>query len=372
MRGEIQAASMAALSVASPGGLCYTSHHGLTPHRFAPFPPLCAMPPIAAHAAMPHSFLNRSAVSAVLGGLLLGGYTPAALAEDKETLWQSGKNQHVRLVPQETSLDDTPPNDHPVELDEEELRLALEQLQRRDKRWFGEEVIYPVLSQAQRHILARQLAEGLARARPDQEIVFALAGKGANPRANLSFTGSLYTAGRVFYLDERLHLLFGDFLRPRDRGREAMAGQFGEYDVTYNFRYGRRAKRKVAYRIKEPLVRAEGLERQAIDGKKRLDWLIIDIAAAAEAVRLERRRTASETPAGRALEQAAQAARERFELRAEMARMRKEMRALSDETPGSGSTDIRQRISTLEQLRRDDLISEQEYREKRRAILSEI
>lgn len=320
---------------------------------------------------MPHRFLKHSAVSAVLGSLLLGGSMPAQ-AGSKETLWQSGKNQHLRLVPQETSLDDTPPNDHPVTLDEEALRQALEQLQRRDKRWFGEEVIYPVLSQTQRHILAQHLVEGLARARPDQEIVFALAGKGANPRANLSFSGSLYTAGRVFYLDDRLHLLFGDFLRPRDRGREAMAGQFGEYDVKYNFRYGQRARHRAAYRIKEPLVRVDGIESQTIDGKKRPDWLIIDIAAAAEATRLERRRAERETPAGQALEQAAQAARERFELRAEMARMRKEMRALSGDTPGSDSTDIRKRISTLEQLRRDGLISEQEYREKRRAILSEI
>ena len=294
-------------------------------------------------------------------------------AAEEPPLWQSGKNQYVLLVVQDDSLDDTPPNSHPVELDPEPLRLALGQLQVQEEGWLSGTDSYPVFSEAQRRILAQVVAEGLAKAGPDQEIIFALAGKRGNPEGRFSFGGSVYTAGRVFYLDDRLHIIFGDFRRPRDKGKEAMAGQFGEYEVSYRLQSGRRAGPRGMYAMKQALVPTKGLENQSLEGKQRPDWLLVDIQTAAGQARAAARQRSLQTPAGQALQKADQAARERFELRVEMARMRKELRSLSEGASGNDKErHIRQRITTLERLRREGLINEEEYQKKRSEIISEL
>ena len=57
-------------------------------------------------------------------------------------------------------------------------------------------------------------------------------------------------------------------------------------------------------------------------------------------------------------------------VRAEMARMRKEMKELSPETASTKSPE--ERIATLEQLREKELITQEEYDSRRQEILNDI
>ena len=67
--------------------------------------------------------------------------------------------------------------------------------------------------------------------------------------------------------------------------------------------------------------------------------------------------------------EAARMARERREMRLELARMRKEMRT----STGDNSTQtIEQRLLTLQELRDKELISAEEYEQKREQLLGEI
>ncbi len=63
-------------------------------------------------------------------------------------------------------------------------------------------------------------------------------------------------------------------------------------------------------------------------------------------------------------------ARERRQMRIEMARMRKEMKELSSDPVSDKSPE--ERFTTLEQLREKELITQEEYESRRREILNDI
>ncbi len=294
-------------------------------------------------------------------------------AAEDDVLWQSGKNQRVELVSQERSLkEQTRPNQHPVELDEKQLAHALDALRIWEKGYFSEQKLVRVFSPNQRRVLARAISQGLARAEPDQELIFSLAG-GVDKDTGLSFFGHSYIAGRVFYLDDRLQFIIGNFRRSKDKGAEAMAGQFGEYEITYRFNHGRRAGRSRLYTMNSLLANVAGIEQMGEGDKIRRDWLLVDVEAAAQVVLSEERERVRKTPTGENRQALEQAARERLELRAEMARMRKRMQNLTGEQGvPAGVSDIKSRMHTLEQLREDGLISQEEYEQRRQKILDDI
>ena len=67
--------------------------------------------------------------------------------------------------------------------------------------------------------------------------------------------------------------------------------------------------------------------------------------------------------------EAARMARERREMRLELAKMRKEMKS---STGGKSAQTIEQRLTTLQELRDKELISAEEYEQKREQLLGEI
>ena len=109
-----------------------------------------------------------------------------------------------------------------------------------------------------------------------------------------------------------------------------------------------------------------------MDGKKtRRDWIEIDLEQAASMYLAEKAQEApQETVTSAAMQaEAARMARERREMRLELAKMRKEMK--SSNGGDSGQT-IEQRLMTLQDLRDKELISAEEYQQKREQILGEI
>ena len=95
------------------------------------------------------------------------------------------------------------PNDHPITLSPRQIREALGQLQVQR----GRTTIVPVFLEQELDQIAGPIAAALLRARPMQDVTFAVTGKKGlllNP-----FNRRVVTTGRVFYLDGELNVIFG-------------------------------------------------------------------------------------------------------------------------------------------------------------------
>ncbi|MHC8440728.1 MAG: hypothetical protein ACYYK0_00780 [Candidatus Eutrophobiaceae bacterium] len=311
-------------------------------------------------------------IAAVVFWACLAPPLPVQAEEDEvELLWRSGKNQYVRLAEQDNSLGEAVlPNDHPISLDAVDVAKSLEQLQRFEENWFSESELRRVMSKAQIYILSKTISRGLAEANPKQDMLFVL-GAGSSPDNTLSLSGTLFVAGRAFYQGGMLNIIFGDFRRARDKGMEAMAGQYGEYEITYQFNHGNRAESNSPFPLKDKIFSVEGIANQVVDGETRTDWLVIDLGVVKQKLAQIEAEEKRKTPAGLNARQLQEANTDRLKMRREMARMKKELSEIRLGAGGGGG-DIQARMKTLEQLRKDDLISEEEYQSKRKAILDNI
>ena len=302
-------------------------------------------------------------------GVIRADWLPDFGAND-EVLWRSGSNLYIRLTDQDQSKKDvTPPNQHPVQLDASQVSSALEGLEAwSGGGFFKKKQLRSLFSLQQVRLLGQFISAGLVKARPDQDIVFVLA-RSEKKYFVLQNTG--YTGGRAFYLDGKLHLIIGDFDNEGDRFKETVERSHGVTETKQYFKHGRRAK---SVGFKGPIVARAGIEPH-MDGKKtRRDWIEIDLEQAATVYLAEKaQRTAPEETATSAAMQAeaARLARERREMRLEMAKMRKEMQSSS--SGGNNSTQtVEQRLMTLKELRDKELISPEEYQQKREQILGDI
>lgn len=309
-----------------------------------------------------------------------GGNEPEA----GEDLWAASE-QYVRLVNREEGA--VTSNAHPVAISRQELYDALAGLKAVQKsRWlsYTSKKPVPVFSPGLLDVLAKHLSEGLARATPEQELVFVIIGA---HKGDLYFSESKATGGRVFYGGERLQIIFGDLLRSVRYGPDRdIRGFETEPDRRQHpFRVGSR-ERKGA-RGWEPLA-TEGIVHRGGQDEQRKDWLEIDVVRAAHA----QRSLLGGTAVGEAEEttqngviapssdpRAVQGSREEtLRLRAEQRQMREEMAAMrkrireidaGGETAGDAQEELPRRMQILEELRSQGLITEEEYRNKRQELL---
>ena len=303
--------------------------------------------------------------------LLYAGIVQADLlpnfGTNDEDLWKSGTNLYIRLTDQDKSKKDvTPPNQHPVQLNAARITNALEGIQAwSGGGFFKKKKRNSLFSLQQSRLLGQYISAGLSRARSDQDIVFVLA---RSEKKYLVLQNTGYTGGRAFYLDGKLHLIIGDYDHEGDRFKETVERSHGVTETKQYFRHGRRAK---SVGFKGSIVGRAGVEPH-VDGKKtRRDWIEIDLEQAASMYLAEKAQEApQETVTSAAMQaEAARMARERREMRLELAKMRKEMK--SSNGGDSGQT-IEQRLMTLQALRDKELISAEEYQQKREQILGEI
>jgi len=290
----------------------------------------------------------------------------ADLLKDEDVLWSSGSNLYIKLVPQDkASGGKTPPNQHPVQLEAKQVTEALNMLRLWQKPGEEKDEEARVFSVSQARLLGTYLSTGLARAKSDQDITFGLS---KLKSVLLGVKEPMYMAGRAFYLDDRLHIIIGDYDKPRDKGKES-THEAANAEYLYFFTVGQRGKASSAF--KKNIVTGDGIEGYTQGNKLRRDWFVIDVpeAAKAYAALLERKqRPAPSADTELIRQEAARLARERREMRAEMARLRKEMTE-------SGTTDvasIEERLAALDELREKNLISGAEYDRKRQEILDDI
>lgn len=287
-----------------------------------------------------------------------------ALAD--QVIWKEGLNQYVKLVNQGEGVDGpAPPNQQPVTLQPEQIKDALETIQIWQKNFFKSDKARMVFSPGEADTLGRYLSQALAKARPDQDIIFAVV------RLNGHFLGiqtRTYTAGRAFYANNRLNIIIGDFDREPDKLKEEAYGSAGLTEYRMYFLHGRR--NSASRYFKDPLITTAGVTTH----QGRPDWLMIDVPKAAavyvaETQKEEQKKSgisAAETAQIR--EEQARLEQQRLQLRLEMARFKKEM---SEANKGKPAT-IEQRLTELKNLRDKKLITEAEYRAKRKQILDEM
>ena len=300
-------------------------------------------------------------------------------SDEEEVVWKVGKNVYLKYVEQGKSKSGR--NDHPAELEEEEIRKALATLVIQPVDYSDTEVgSVPVFTTLQINILGKQLARGLIKAKPEQDIVFALQ-KNAEKLFGLKTT-QLFVAGRAFYKDGKLNIIIGDYDRARQEGYENAYDPTHMGIVAYNFDHGKRSKS--SRKFKKPIVEVKGVE---LKEARRHDWFVLDLDVASKAydtkLRTEERNELAgkrrelreilgdDAISGTSAREHAQNNKERREMRAEMARMRKEMGEMSG-GGASSSQSLEERLLTLDRLKKKGLVSEKEYQIKRQAILNDI
>jgi len=290
----------------------------------------------------------------------------ADLLKDEDVLWSSGNNLYIKLAPQDkASGGKTPPNQHPVQLEAKQITDALNMLRLWQNPGDEKDEEARVFSLSQARLLGTYLSTGLARAKPNQDITFALS---KLKSVLLGVKEPMYMAGRAFYLDDRLHIIIGDYDKPRDKGKES-THEAANAEYLYFFTVGHRGKASSAF--KKNIVTGDGIEGYTQGNKLRRDWFVIDIAAAAQAYAeslTRKQQPAAGADAELIRQEAARLARERREMRAEMARLRKEM----TESGTTGVASIEERLAALDELREKNLISDAEYDRKRKEILDDI
>jgi len=286
--------------------------------------------------------------------------------DDEDVIWQSGLNRYFKYVKQDRST--AGKNDHPVKLDAIDITTALKALEFEEKSFLRGEEIKLVFSIPQMLLLGKQLAKGLKNAKPGQDIIFVMEG-GQSKLILLS--EKTFVAGRVFYKDGKLNIILGEYDLVRNDAVENLLDKSGRGNISYIFNHGKRSResKKFDGRLED----APGIENKKLGKKFRKDWFVIDVELASKAYLAQLKE--SKNPSSfkddkRVQVEAAKLARERRQMRAEMARMRKEMKELSSDPVSNKSPE--QRITTLEQLREKELITQEEYESRRQEILNDI
>ena len=262
---------------------------------------------------------------------LVAAITCAADApRDVIVLW-STNDQWVKIEPQDDAA--ASPNDHPTQLASEAISNALAALRIRI-------VDEDTAAEAQRSVftaeelrnLAPQIASGLAKAGPRQDVTFSTIG--SHPRSAGGLVKDLgVNAGRVFYDDGKINVIFGE-LQSGYRKRNV----FGQR--TEDFTPRQQGSRTKAAEYEWALAARPGVELHSNADGVRKDWVEIDAAAVASSAAAVSQAPAAATPEG--------------------------------PVATKSGVDLEQRLKTLKELRDKNLISEEAYRAKMQELLSEL
>jgi hypothetical protein len=248
-----------------------------------------------------------------------------------KTLWQS-RDQYVAIEKQDRSAGVTATaNAHPADISVDRLRSALASM---EVRLPGKDKKVPLFYDPELKILSENIRAGLASAAPDEDVTFAVIGH--YPALLGILRERKVTTGRVFCRDGRLNIIFGDVLRDvrEDEDRRLYPFLPGSRGAAAPGKWALTAKQEG-----EPFTMT------------RPDWVTFPLAGppapiAAPAARQENDSTGAEN---------------------------KEAPAVSPEKPVAPvKKSIEERLVILNELRNKNLITEEEYRQKRLGILNEL
>jgi hypothetical protein len=287
---------------------------------------------------------------------LPGSVIAINLSDDEGVIWERGTNVYVKYAEQDSS--NFGENDHPVVLKMEEISRALGSLRfLENDRSDADQERQSIFTVEQIDVLSQNLAKGLAKAKSNQDINFAL---DRRSRKLLSLKANrLFVAGRAFYKDEKLNIIIGEYDRGADEGFEAVYDPTRVGIVRYNFDHGRRTKRSKG--LKKPIITVQGIENKQIEGTDRSDWLVIDLKSVSEALDMKAK-----------LQKSEEQARKREEILDLLGIEEASPSHPAAAAPARAPDSIEERLTVLGRLKDKGLISDEEYAMKRKQILNEL
>ncbi len=235
------------------------------------------------------------------------------------------------------------PNEHPVAIDVARVRVALQSfVLPGDKN-------QPLFNADELAEIEAPLARALARATPQQDVCFAVSGQHGN-FAPLS--PRLVTTARVFQAGGRLNFVFGLVRHDWD-------SQFKATGAVIAFEPGHRARSQRA----EAKVAADAARGDSL----RADWVALGNLSSPPAP------TAAQSAAADAKAAAAPASAPQVPAAAAPVPPSAAPPSAPAQTAKPGNYEnIAERLRTLQKLRDEGLITQQEYEEKRREILKDL
>ena len=275
---------------------------------------------------------------------------------DNDIIWQAGANELIKYIDQDTpSLGK---NDHPVVLQAKEINSILQSInyhkQSKDNVDTDKD-LKAVFTDQQANLLGQYLEEGLKDAKPYQDIIFVM--EKSVKRFTLLKPARYFVAGRVFYKDNKLNIIIGDYDLLRNEAYEAVNDPTGVGHIHYSFDYGQRSKPSG---FKNVIIHIDGVENKQLNNTLRSDWLVIDVNVASKAI--EHMAT--------------------LRKKDEMENKRKELLEVLDSEvaipvdasnlPDNVTQSLEERLTELKQLRNKDLITDEEYAQKRKQILDDL
>ena len=235
-----------------------------------------------------------------------------------------------------------------------------------DKNFYEEGDAERVFSVDQSRLLGKHISEGLKLAKPNEDIIFSLV---SMKKGTLGAREPKFMGGRAFFLDNELNIIIGDYDKPRDKGMEAAVGSSGVTEIKYHIKAG---KRNSASKFNKNMIQVDGISHVKINSRIRKDWFTLNLDKTKIIVlnqkELKRRGSKEYKQEKLFKDEAAKLAKERREMRLEMARLRKEMEGNN----GSVKESIEDRLKELKELMDKELISKEEYDRKRTEILNDI
>ncbi len=250
----------------------------------------------------------------------------ATAAGATETLWES-RGEYVKIAPRDGGT----ANQHPLKIDRQLLAQAFSKLrvepgkkQSKELLESGEEPeIARLFTPATAHRIANYVADGLRDAGPDDDVVFRSVDTA--PLLGKLLGKQVFVTGRVFWRNRHLHVIFGK-IHKNIKKRWLLGKEQGYLNAPEP---GARGK---AAALKLRIVEGAGISNaKTRDGKKRLDWVMIEPRA------LARSEPASRRPA-----------------------------------PPARDRSTKARLKRLERLRKEGVITGKEYKTKRKEILDEL
>lgn len=264
---------------------------------------------------------RRPLLTKLLCAALLGGFAGTTLAADKRT-WQIREFTRVELAPREAGAE---PNEHPASLSAEALREQLARV-----RFAARNGSQPLLTADELADLVGPLSQALQRAAPADDVLLL-----SSARREKGILGApTAVTARLFVQGGQLQLIVHD-------ARFEFFDAYRGTNVTPRFRFGSRSAAGAV-----SLEGANALNRRA-------DWLSLAAqpsapAAAAQEKNLER------SPAR------------------EQEKVQEKTQEKAQEKGQEKGQDIERRLETLKRLRDKNLISEDEYQQKRKDLLQQL
>ena len=260
--------------------------------------------------------------------------TGTADADSEKSIWQS-REQFVAIVDQDDAGTSITPNNHPASLSPDQVRNALSSmvLAPNDKH-----KQLPVFNDQEIDVLSKYISEGLNQASPREDVTFAIVGHFS------SFVDFLkvrqVTTGRAFYADGKLNIIFGvmhrDIKENEDRRLNPLTPGSRTRPSDFN-------EEVMALPGEQPF------------SKPRHDWVVFTRESMAKPP------ASATAPAG-----------DEHPQRQSQGATSRQAEAPNAEMPRVKARSPEERLIQLNELKKKQLITDEEYRSKRMEILNDL